>query len=261
MKRQASQTFRKFFVLFTIIAAIGIFSFAAQAAKLSPTLQTKLTTLADNASVGMAIVTFNTTNGLQPSHLDVLRSVGITGGQTFPTLGIVAQPMTTGQVRALATNPAVRSIWSNDKLYYMMNQARVIGGVQRLQTDSQMTQRNGGMPVSGAGNFSVMVIDSGVDATHQDSQFGTKVIQNVHPVVAAGTLEGFTPNVSVENVPNTDQTVGHGTHWNHRRYGTSFGQFVPGRCAGRENRRRGTWRGAFRSQRYRRVGIWLGESI
>jgi len=57
-----------------------------------------------------------------------------------------------------------------------------------------------------------MVIDSGVDATHADLAFGPKVIQNVHPVVAAGTLPGFTPNVSIENVPNTDQTVGHGTH-------------------------------------------------
>ena len=48
--------------------------------------------------------------------------------------------------------------------------------------------RNGGMPVSGAGDFSVMVIDSGVDATHADLQFGTKVIQNVHTLVARRTL-------------------------------------------------------------------------
>ena len=57
-----------------------------------------------------------------------------------------------------------------------------------------------------------MVIDSGVDATHADLQFGPKVIQNVQTLVGAGTLPGFTSNISVENVPNTDQTVGHGTH-------------------------------------------------
>jgi serine protease AprX len=95
---------------------------------------------------------------------------------------------------------------------YHMHQARVLGGVQKVQTDAAMTLRNGGMPVSGAGNFSVLVIDSGVDATHADLQFGTKVIQNVQTPVAAGTLPGFTPHVSIENVPNTDQTVGHGTH-------------------------------------------------
>lgn len=160
----------------------------------------------------MVIVAFNTTNGLQESHLNVLRSVGITGGQTFPMLGMVAQPMTVGQIRQLAANPAVKSIWSNDKLHYYMHQARVLGGVQKLQSDAAMHLRNGGLPVSGAGNFSVMVIDSGIDATHSDLQFGSKVIQNVQTPVAAGTLPGFTPNVSIENVPNTDQTVGHGTH-------------------------------------------------
>ena len=77
-------------------------------------------------------------------HLNVLRAAGVTGGQTFPTLGMVAQPMTVGQVRALAANPAVRSLWSNDRLMYYMHQARVLGGVQKVQTDSAMTLRNGG---------------------------------------------------------------------------------------------------------------------
>lgn len=184
----------------------------ARAASVSPTLVSKIAGLADNVEVGMVIVAFKTTNGLQESHLNVLRGVGITGGQTFPTLGMVAQPMNAGQVRALSANAAVRSLWSNDRLFYYMHQARVLGGVAKVQSDSAMTLRNGGMPVSGAGDFSVLVIDSGVDATHSDLQFGPKVIQNVQTPVAAGTLPGFTPHVSIENVPNTDQTVGHGTH-------------------------------------------------
>lgn len=181
-------------------------------ATLSPALNAQIAGLANDADAGMVIVAFNSSNGLSDAHLNVLRSVGVTGGQTFPTLGMVAQPMTAGQVRALAANPAVRSLWSNDRLTYYMHQARVVGGVQKVQIDSAMTLRNGGMPVSGAGDFSVLVIDSGVDATLADLQFGTKVIQNVQTPVAAGTLPGFTPNVSIENVPNTDQTVGHGTH-------------------------------------------------
>jgi serine protease AprX len=181
-------------------------------AQLSPALSAGIAGLSNDASAGMVIVTFKSSNGLRDEHLNVLRAAGVTGGQTFPTLGMVAQPMTVGQVRALAANPAVRSLWSNDRLMYYMHQARVLGGVQKLQTDSALTLRNGGMPVSGAGNFSVLVIDSGVDATHADLQFGSKVIQNVQTPIAAGTLPGFTPHVSIENVPNTDQTVGHGTH-------------------------------------------------
>ncbi len=195
-----------------MLVMTGIFAFQMQAATLSPTLQTQLTTLTDNDSVGMVIVSFNTTNGLQNSHLNVLRSVGITGGQTFPTLGMVAQPMTVAQVRALAGNSAVRSIWSNDQLVYFMNQARMLTGVEKLRSDSGLTLRNGGMPVSGAGDFSVLVIDSGIDATHADLPFGTKVVQNVHPVLATSTVSGFTPNVTIENLPNTDESVGHGTH-------------------------------------------------
>jgi serine protease AprX len=180
-------------------------------ATLSPALSAGIAGLADDANAGMVIVAFKS-NGLRDEHLNVLRAAGVTGGQTFPMLGMVAQPMTAGQVRKLAASPAVRSLWSNDRLIYYMHQARVLGGVQKVQTDSAMTLRNGGMPVSGAGNFSVLVIDSGVDATHADLQFGTKVVQNVQTPVAAGTLPGFTPHVSIENVPNTDQTVGHGTH-------------------------------------------------
>lgn len=201
---------RKTFCSIFIAAVIAVISM--NAATLSPTLESRLAGLADNVEVGMVIVAFNTDNGLQQSHLNVLTSVGVTGGQTFPTLGMVAQPMTAGQVRALSGNPSVRSLWSNDRLYYTMHQARVLGGVQRLQTTSAFNTANGGMPVSGAGDFSVLVIDSGVDATHADLQFGPKVIQNVQTPVAAGTLPGFTPHVSIENVPNTDQTVGHGTH-------------------------------------------------
>lgn len=183
-----------------------------QAATLSPQLQTKLGNLANETSVGMVVVSFNTSNGLNESHLNLLRGIGINDGYAFNQLGMVATVMTAGQLRILQSNPSVRSIWSNDQMYYYMHQARVLTGVEKLRIDSGFTLRNGGMPVSGNGDFSVMVIDSGVDATHSDLQFGTKVIQNVQTIVAAGTLEGFTSNVAIEGVPNTDQTVGHGTH-------------------------------------------------
>jgi serine protease AprX len=204
--------YKRFLSLVFALAVTGVFVFQLQAATLSSKLQTSLQTLSDSADLGMVIVAFNSNNGLQESHLNILRSVGITAGTTFPNLGMAAMPMTAAQARALQNNPAVRSIWSNDRMFYYMNQARTLTGVEKLRTDSQFIFRNGGMPVSGEGNFSVMVIDSGVDATHADLAFGTKVIQNVQTAVAAGTLPGFTPNIAIENVPNTDQTVGHGTH-------------------------------------------------
>lgn len=189
-----------------------IFAASIQAAILSPKITNQINTLTDNVNVGMTIVAFNTTNGLQESHLNILRGLGINAGYKFNTLGMVATPMTVGQIRTLSNNPNVRSIWSNDKLQYFMQEARVVTGVDKVRTDAGFTMRNLGLPVSGNGDFSVLVIDSGVDATHADLQFGTKVIQNVQTLVGAGTLPGFTSNISLENVPNTDQSVGHGTH-------------------------------------------------
>ena len=206
-----------------LAAAIGGVLLAnVQAAKLSPTLQSQLSGLADADSVGVVIISFNTTNGLSLANTTLLRSVGVTSGVTFEKLGMVGAVLNAGQVRALAANSSVKSIWSNDRLQYFINSARMLTGVDQMRIDPAITLRNGGMPVSGSGDFSVMVIDSGIDATAADLPYGTKVIQNTQRVVSTDTgntgitvggvpLNGFTPSLSIENVPNTDN-VGHGTH-------------------------------------------------
>lgn len=209
----------------TIIATLIIcFALAAvtNAATLSPALKTQLQSLTNTASVGVVIVSFNAPRGLTDDHLNILRGVGITKGVTYPKLGMVGAVMSAGQLRQLAANSAVRSIWSNDRQVYYMNQAKMLTGVDKLRLDTGFAVRNGGFPVTGSGGFSVYVIDSGIDATHGDLPFGSKVIQNTQRAVSsedgntgitvAGLpLNGFTPSVSLENLPNTD-TVGHGTH-------------------------------------------------
>ncbi|MDT5061627.1 MAG: serine protease AprX [Acidobacteriota bacterium] len=207
----------------TLLSALLIcfVTFAAQAATLSPTLKSKLQQVSNETSVGLVIVAFNTNNGLNATHLNVLRSVGITKGLTLQKLGMVAVTATAGQVKALAANAAVRSIWSNDRLHYLDNEVRTVSGVERARTDAAFTRANGGLPVSGAGDFSVVINDSGIDATHPDLQLGKNVIQNVliatdsqsnNAVVYTHELDGFTSLQVVENVPDTDLNVGHGTH-------------------------------------------------
>jgi serine protease AprX len=107
----------------------------------------------------------------------------------------------------------VRSVWFNDQLHYFDKEARTLTGVERLKKDRLfITRSNGGMPVSGAGDFSVVINDSGIDATHPDLQFGKNVIQNVFVATGTDTLSGFTTLQVLENQPNTDLNVGHGTH-------------------------------------------------
>ena len=179
---------------FQIVALAMVLLFGAsfsKAATLSSTLQSAITNAANDVSVGVVIVTFNTNSGLNDSHLALLRNLNITKGLTLNKLGMVATLATAGQVRALAANPAVRSVWSNDRLHYYLNQARVLAGVDRLRQDSNFTTANGGMPVSGAGNFSVVINDSGIDATRADLQFGNHVIQNVQLLTDTETLDGI----------------------------------------------------------------------
>ncbi len=204
---------RKLKTLFATLIICFAFNVAATAAKLSPALSRQLGNVTDTASVGTVIVSFNTTAGLNNSHLNVLRGLGIVRGITYPNLGMVAVPAATaGQVRALAVNPAVRSVWDNGRIRYYDAQARTVTGVERARTDGAFRQRNGGLALTGKGDFAVMVIDSGIDATHDDLKLGQTVVQNVQVLAGTDTLEGFTAVTVIENVPNTDQSVGHGTH-------------------------------------------------
>src|SRR5690242_18533894 len=106
--------FRTFIMALTLIMSAAF----AQAAKLSSALQTALASAANSAPVGVVIVAFNTTSGLNDTHLTILRGVGLSKGIKLNRLGMVATAATAGQVRALANNASVRSIWSNDQLYY-----------------------------------------------------------------------------------------------------------------------------------------------
>src|ERR1041384_796414 len=203
---------------------ICVVSFSASAAKLSPELSSKLATLPGSAGVGVVIVSFNTTSGLNATHLNALRAVGIIRGITLPRLGMVAAAATVSQVRSLANSGAVRSIWLNDQLTYFNNQARVLVGIDKLRADPAF--RIGGLPVGGQGNFSAVINDTGIDGTHADLKYPNHVIQNVQivtddcilsqgsptPPCSPDPTGRFTPLLVVENVPNTDTHVGHGTH-------------------------------------------------
>lgn len=194
------------------------------AATIGSALNTRLAALAPGDSAGQVIVAFqHNGDGLNDSHLQVLSGLGISGGYTLPTLGMVALPAASAaQVQSLAVHPAVRSVFGNERLSWFMHQARVVTGVDRLQVDSALTTANGGMPVLGKGDFAVVVNDSGIDATHADLAYGPQVVQNVqivtdtnsqNSVITTGdTLNGFSPLLFVENVPNTDTHIGHGTH-------------------------------------------------
>ena len=105
-----NQVYRKFLSLVFALVIASVFVFQANAARLSPKLQSQLQTLAANTNLGLTIVAFNTSNGLQTSHLNVLRNIGITSGQTFPTLGMVAMPTHAESFEALGIRATLQRL-------------------------------------------------------------------------------------------------------------------------------------------------------
>ncbi|MBJ6116952.1 S8 family serine peptidase [Pontibacter sp. BT310] len=161
-------------------------------------------------SVGV-IVTFHGNTAPTPAHLQLLNTLGITKGVTFKSLPIAGVLATATQIAALEQNSAVRSIYLNKKLSYFNYNGTHLTGVRKLRTDKEMIARNNGMPVSGKG-VGVMINDSGVDGTHDDLKFGTHLVQNVLGATNLNSLDAMLPVTWLENVPNTDNNSGHGTH-------------------------------------------------
>ena len=195
--------------LFTIIATIIL----AVAVNAAVSVDTLLNNQINSLPLGLTpvVITFNQ----QPSTADfnMLRSLGITGGRYLNQLPIVLTSINRVQLNSLKTKPNIKSLYANRRFRLLDFEGRTITGIENLIRDSEVTTRNGGLPVSGK-NIGIAYIDTGIDATHPDLQLGQNVIQNVYFATADLPVEppaGFLPVVPVENAPISDVEGGHGT--------------------------------------------------
>lgn len=168
---------------------------------------------ADTASV---IVSFEGQGPLDLSQLKRLEGLGLGGVfmQKLPIAGLIA---TKSQIQALQKLPGVRSVRFNDRLTYDDDVARYLTSVDQAQAAPEL-KNAAGEAITGKG-VTILVNDSGVDGTHPDLTFGSKVIENVQGHtnlqglldlgLADRKMFPFTPT---EGVPNTDLGGSHGTH-------------------------------------------------
>ncbi|WP_341501937.1 S8 family serine peptidase [Gallaecimonas sp. GXIMD4217] len=161
----------------------------------------------------MVVVTYDQMEAVTPEQIRALNGLGISQGVQFQTLPIVGALANAEQIGALLQRPDVRSVYLNRTLSYSNHDAREVTSVSELQSDAFL-DRNG-VTFTGKG-VTVLVNDSGIDATHGDLRLGEKVVENVQAITNASVgralLPVFPEGLWLEGQANSDLNVGHGTH-------------------------------------------------
>jgi serine protease AprX len=155
------------------------------------------------------VVTYENPGPVQPAQLAALQQLGIERGVVLKALPMVGALATPGEIAALAQRDDVLSIHANKTLRYYNHDARAISGAIRAEEHASDFGRV--TPYTGQG-VTVMVHDSGIDATHLDLKFGEHVVENVQAVANLHALDAMLPVTYLEGVPNSDISSGHGTH-------------------------------------------------
>lgn len=187
-----------------LLAGTLVFVFAlcvsiADAQILDKALQARLTT--PTADPLRVIATFD--------HVPTLADRTLVGSIASRSQFLSALPMALVETNAagitrLIGTPGLKSIYLDQRLEFYLHESVALIGADRAWRDF-------GADGKGIG---IAILDSGIDATHPDLPYGTKVVQNVK---IAGLSGEDSPTGSgivqvVENLPTSDSSSGHGTH-------------------------------------------------
>lgn len=181
-----------------------------------PGVDARLVQQTNASPLGFTPVLVTYDHAPRPADLLALRAFGIPGGTLLSRLPIVLTAVNQAQLNALRSAPGVVSLYANRRFKPFTDASRSFIGATAARADSELTSRNRGLPVSGAG-VGVAYVDTGIDATHPDLVLGRNVAQNVlFPLAEYAVTEmplppDFVPVVAVENVPQSDAQGGHGT--------------------------------------------------
>ncbi|MFH2078271.1 MAG: S8 family serine peptidase, partial [Pseudomonadota bacterium] len=196
--------------------AIGLLAsgVALADAHLDPQLVQKLASALPTDEL-QVVVTYEQSGPVTATQVQALKALGIEKGVTMHTLPIAGALATPAEIAALRQRDDVVSIYYNAPLrFFNKEQREVSGAAQVVQNPGDFGKA---IPYSGRG-VTVMVNDSGIDATHEDLKLGENVVenvlapQNILAELAAIAAPGIVPMTYLEGQPNSDLGSGHGTH-------------------------------------------------
>jgi serine protease AprX len=171
-----------------------------------PEFAVLLNRLTDDSNIDAVIIYHHL-----PSDADIadLQAIGVLGGTRYRTLPMISVTTTKRRIAAISHLPSVRSLYSNRTFQWNLEPAaRNLTGVERVRRNTELTNANRGLPVSGRG-VTVAVLDTGVDGTHGD--LSGRVVQNLKLADTQSLGVGFNYPAAAPNLSNTDQVYGHGT--------------------------------------------------
>lgn len=178
-----------------------------------PALAKVLETASSTASLDV-IVTFNPAQTTAAAVTRRLHSLGA-GTIGFKHLPMVFAIGVPAAVREIASMPGVASVYANRQLAYKLYES-----TKAVRADLAWTWGGLGAGYTGRG-VGVAILDSGIDGLYNPGlAFPTKTVRNMKAVVNIADLVTFSDdapakpaaNLFVDNVANSETSVGHGTH-------------------------------------------------
>ena len=209
------------------------------APKIDPALTAALASLAPTDPVTV-IVNFDDALTSTPLLSGAVKALGATPVE-LEHLSMLIAVAPAGQVPAIAALPGVQGVYDDGRDRLLLRES-----VASLRADLAY---NAGVTGKGVG---IAILDSGVNGLNPDLEYGTKTVANVKFGLRLEdfTTEDGTPrafgDLYVENVPNTDNSSGHGTH-------------VAGIAAGSGASTFGAYRGVAPGAHV--VGLGVGEGL
>jgi serine protease AprX len=210
---------RRLSVVMVVVGALGLGGgcgepVAPRRDALAPSLAAQLGTMAatDTAFVIVRYVEGATTGATLATQIMDL-GAGARALTQLPFVGALATP---AQVAAIAALPGVVRVSENRQLSWLSRSATLAlldESVPTIKAD-QARVRYG---VSGRG-IGVAILDSGIDGLYQlDVQYPSRTVQNLKVITNGRDLVCFkgvpcAGSIYVENLANSETSVGHGTH-------------------------------------------------